>query len=53
METEVVQRGSMNLSIRDPMSGEIRPVEETHSQSENGMELATVPLMLRPVTALF
>jgi hypothetical protein len=53
VETEVVLRGSMDLAIWDPMSGRIRPVKETHSKSEDGRELTTVPLALQPVTALF
>ncbi|MBN2242085.1 MAG: hypothetical protein JW793_05295 [Acidobacteria bacterium] len=53
VETEVTLRGAMDLSIWDPMSGRIRPVEEGHSRSEDGRELTAVPLVLPPVTALF
>jgi hypothetical protein len=53
VETDVILRGSMDLAIWDPMSGQISPLEEEHFQSEDGRQLTTVPLVLPPMTALF
>lgn len=53
VDSQVTLRGSMDLSVWDPMNGEIRTMEVTHLQGEDGQELTRVPLQLDPVTALF
>ena len=53
VDSHVTLRGSVDLSVWDPESGEIRPLEETHLQGDNGQELTRVPLQLDPATALF
>ncbi|MBN2182638.1 MAG: hypothetical protein JW715_12060 [Sedimentisphaerales bacterium] len=53
IDTKVILRGSMDLEIWDPMNGEKRPIEQTHSKSKNGLDLTTVPLKLNPISALF
>ena len=53
IETKVVLRGSMELAIWDPMNGEKRPVEQTHSKSESGQVLTSALLKLSPTSALF
>ena len=53
VETKVILRGQMDLDVWDPMNGAIRPIEATHSKSEQGQEQTTVPLKLAPVTAVF
>ncbi len=53
IDTKIVLRGSMDLAIWDPMNGQKRPVEQTHSQSKDGQELTTLPLKLNPTSALF
>jgi len=53
VDSEVVLRGQMDLDVWDPMTGEIRTIEETHSKNDKGQELTTVPLKLAPVSAAF
>jgi hypothetical protein len=53
VNSKVTIRGSVDLSVWDPMTGEIRPLEETYSRSKDGQELTGVPLRLPPATAVF
>jgi hypothetical protein len=53
VDTEVVLRGSLKLSIWDPMDGRVQPVEARHSKHTTGEDLTAVPLKLKPVTAVF
>jgi hypothetical protein len=53
VDTKVTLRGSLDLSIWDPMTGQRQPLEETASQSKDGQPLTTAPLTLAPTTALF
>jgi hypothetical protein len=53
VETKVTLRGSLNLSIWNPMDGQRQPIEETHATSPDGQPLTIVPLKLAPTTALF
>jgi len=53
VDTRVTLRGNLKLSIWDPMTGKIRPVDQTHSKDKTGPDLTTVPLKLDPVTAIF
>ena len=53
VDTNVVLRGTMDLSLWNPMNGEIIPVEETSSNAKDGQPLTTVKLKLNPTSALF
>ena len=53
IDTEVVLRGSMDLEAWNPLNGVNRNVEQTHSKSQDGRDLTTVPLKLDPMSALF
>jgi hypothetical protein len=53
VETKVTLRGSLDLAIWDPMTGQRQLVDETPSQSKDSQPLTTVPLKLAPTTALF
>jgi len=53
IDTHVVLRDSLDVSVWDPMNGEIRPVDETWSKSKDGQELTRITLKLPPATAVF
>lgn len=53
VDTYVNLRGAMDVSLWDPMTGAIRPVEEVVSKSREGTETTRVALKLEPATALF
>lgn len=53
VDTEVALRGSMDLEIWDPMNGQTREAQQTHSKSKDGVDLTTLPLKLEPNSALF
>jgi hypothetical protein len=53
IDTTVTLRGNVNLSIWDPMDGTTHKIEATHATAESNQALTTVPLKLRPVSALF
>lgn len=53
IDTKVVLRGSLDLEIWNPMNGQKRLIEQTHSQSQDGQELTTISLNLNPISALF
>jgi hypothetical protein len=53
VDTTVVLRDSLDLSLWNPMNGEIRPIEGTYSKSDDGTALTLVPLKLEPTAAVF
>jgi hypothetical protein len=52
IDTKVVLRGSKNLRIWDPHTGEQRPAEFTADET-NGQLVTTVRLALPPVSSVF
>jgi hypothetical protein len=46
-------RGSIDLSIWNPMNGKISISEETHTKNDDGVELTEIQLKLKPTSALF
>jgi hypothetical protein len=53
VDTKVKVRGSLDLSIWNPMNGEISTAEEIHTKNDDGIELTEIQLKLEPTTALF
>ena len=53
VDTFVSLRGTMDLSLWDPMTGEIRAVEEKASKTKEGIDITRLELKLKPATALF
>jgi hypothetical protein len=53
VDTSVVLRGNMELAQWDPMDGQVRAAEVTHSKHASGLDLTTARLQLKPVTAVF
>jgi hypothetical protein len=53
IDTKITLRGNLKISIWDPMTGKTRAVDQTHSKSQSGQDLTTLPLKLDAVTAEF
>ncbi len=53
VDTKVVLRGALDLSVWNPMNGEILPIEEKYTETKDGQALTNVSLKLEPATALF
>lgn len=53
VDTTVILRCALDVSIWNPMDGTFEPIEEKFSQSEDGQPLTQVPLVLDPTTAVF
>ncbi len=53
IETQVTLRGALDVSLWNPMNGQIEPAEETRSEAPDGQPLTTVPLKLAPISAVF
>ena len=53
IDTSVALRGGLNLSLWNPMDGQVRAAEVSHSKHASGQDLTTIRLQLKPVTAAF
>jgi hypothetical protein len=53
IDTHVVLRGSLDVSLWNPMNGEITEVDMNHLESKDGQQITRLPLKLAPASALF
>ena len=53
VDAPVLLRDSLDLSLWNPMNGEIRPLDETYIRSDSGLMTTQVSLRLDPVNAVF
>jgi hypothetical protein len=53
VDTHVVLRGSVDVSLWDPMTGKTEPAAEEHSKSKDGQSITRIPLRLQAATAIF
>ena len=53
VDTTVNLRGSVDVSVWNPMTGKIEPMDETHSTDKDGSAITMVKLNLEPASALF
>jgi hypothetical protein len=53
VDTSVILRDSLDLSLWNPMNGEIQPLDETYIKNDSGLTSTEISLRLDPVNAFF